>query len=169
MAMGKLRIVKKLSLFLVSGFLLAGCFHEGVPGDDGTVPAAEDQMMDDGENGEDAMMPAEEGMMEGDEMMVEGEEAVDYTLDLASFSFSPNILNAEPGQTLRVKLVNVSGFHDFVIDELGVASTQLEEGKEEIIEIEVPMSAAGQSYEFYCSVGNHRAMGMVGTLEVSDE
>jgi uncharacterized cupredoxin-like copper-binding protein len=152
--------MKNLGLLLVSGFLLAGCFHQAWQTEE-AVPVVE-------ENG---MMPAEDGMMgEGKEMMVEGEdEVVDYVLDLASFTFTPNVLMAEPGQTLKVKLTNVQGFHDFVIDELNVASKQLQEGESVVVEIEVPMSAAGQSYEFYCSVGNHRAQGMVGTLEVSEE
>jgi len=163
--------MKKLGLLILTGLLLSGCIHNTAQTDGtaiGTMPAGEEQEVDENIVGGDTVVGDE--MMEEKEPMMDGENVeVDYTLDLASFSFTPNVIMAEPGQTLRVKLVNVGGVHDFVIDELGVASTQLQEGQEEIIEINVPMSAAGQSYEFYCSVGNHRAMGMVGTLEVSGE
>ena len=35
--------------------------------------------------------------------------------------------------------------------------------------ITIPEDAAGQSYEFYCSVGNHRQLGMVGTLTILEQ
>lgn len=89
----------------------------------------------------------------------------DYTLNLENFSFTPNVMEAKAGETLTVKIVNVGGFHDFVIDELGVKSKQLAEGESELIEIMIPADATGE-YEFYCSVGNHRAQGMFGTLTI---
>jgi len=92
----------------------------------------------------------------------------DYTLTLQNFSFAPNIMKAKPGQTLTVKLVNAGGFHDFVIDELGVASSRIAQGESEIVTITIPEDATG-SYEFYCSVGNHRAQGMVGTLMIEEK
>ena len=92
-------------------------------------------------------------------------EEVDYTLDLQNFSYTPNVMQGKAGETLKVKIVNVGGFHDFVIDELGVASKQIAEGESEIVEITIPADATGE-YEFYCSVGNHRAQGMVGILMI---
>ena len=92
-------------------------------------------------------------------------EEVDYTLDLQNFSYTPNVIQGKAGETLKVKIVNVGGFHNFVIDELGVASKQIAEGESEIVEILIPADATGE-YEFYCSVGNHRAQGMVGILMI---
>ncbi|MDA1316906.1 MAG: cupredoxin domain-containing protein [bacterium] len=122
------------------------------------------------ENG-DAMVKEEvmEAKPEGEAMMKKEEgammEEVDYTLDLQNFSYAPNVMEAKVGETLKVKIVNVGGFHDFVIDELGVASSQIGEGESEVVEIVIPADATGE-YEFYCSVGNHRAQGMVGTLMI---
>jgi uncharacterized cupredoxin-like copper-binding protein len=53
-----------------------------------------------------------------------------------------------------------------VIDELNVATKQISEGGTDSVTFTVPASAAGKSFEFYCSVGNHRQMGMVGTVNV---
>ncbi len=92
-------------------------------------------------------------------------EEADYTIDLQNFSFTPNVMEGKAGEILKVKIVNVGGFHDFVIDELGVQSTQIAEGESEIVEIMIPKDATGE-YEFYCSVGNHRAQGMVGALMI---
>ena len=94
------------------------------------------------------------------------ESAVDYTLDMAPFSFTPNVIEAEAGTTIRVKVVNKQGTHNFMLDELNVASKTINVGESDIVEIVIPEDASGNEYEFYCGVGNHRAMGMVGTLKV---
>lgn len=117
-----------------------------------------DAMMQDKAIQEDSMVAT----MEAKDSMI---KKVDYTLDMQNFSYTPNIMEAKPGQTLMVKIVNTQGFHDLVIDELDVASNQISEGEEEIVEIQIPEDATGE-YEFYCSVGNHRAQGMFGTLMI---
>ena len=86
---------------------------------------------------------------------------------MANFSFTPKLITAKAGDTLTIKLENSQGMHDFVIDELGVKSRLLKDGEEQLVEISIPVDAKGKSYEFYCSVGNHRQMGMVGTLKVN--
>lgn len=112
----------------------------------------------------ESMMKEESSESAGESMMEN--DAVDYTVDMQNYSFTPNMLEGKPGQTLKVKLVNVSGFHDFVIDELNVNSGRTQEGDSVVVEIPIPEDAAGKTYAFYCSVGNHRAMGMEGTLKV---
>jgi plastocyanin len=108
-----------------------------------------------------------EGTTASPDIAMEAIDEVAYDVTLDSFSFSPNKMEAKAGETIKVKLTNKEGFHDFVIDELNVASSKLAEGKSEIIEITVPAgTAAGTTYEYYCSVGNHRQQGMVGTLTV---
>lgn len=90
----------------------------------------------------------------------------DETVHLSDFSFSPAVLQVKAGKTLWVKLVNATGSHDFVIDELNVQSSVLEENQEAIVKIEVPQDVAGEKYRFYSSVDKDRARGMEGTLEV---
>lgn len=78
-----------------------------------------------------------------------------------NFFFEPAVIRAEVGQEVEVVFAENSGVHTFVIDELGV---------------NVPISAGDSTtftadlepgtYAFYCSVGNHRALGMEGTLIV---
>ncbi len=93
-------------------------------------------------------------------------ESVRYEIDMTNFAFQPNEISMNAGETIKVKIVNSEGFHDLVIDELNVKSKQLKEGEEEILEITVPEDTESGTYEFYCSVGNHREQGMVGTLRV---
>jgi plastocyanin len=67
------------------------------------------------------------------------------------------------GAKAKIVFKNIEGFHDFVIDELNVRTTQLKAGAEEVVEF--TPTEVGQ-FEFYCSVGKHREMGMKGTLTV---
>jgi nitrite reductase (NO-forming) len=55
--------------------------------------------------------------------------------------------------------------HDFVIDELGVQSDKVNNG--ETATVQFVADKVG-TFEYYCSVGNHRAMGMVGKLIVTE-
>jgi len=94
------------------------------------------------------------------------ENVPDYSIQLSDFTFTPNIISASAGETITVKLENNEGTHDFVIDELNVKSNLLSSNESQTITITLPEDSAGETYEFYCSFGNHRQMGMVGTLQV---
>lgn len=126
-------------------------------------------------------MESEEVMMEDNEveseMPIDGDSIVnetqvmneyDYTMELDNYSFSPSVIEAKAGGTVTIKLVSLSNMHDFVIDELDVQSSALGNGDEEVIEINIPEDAEGE-YEFYCSIGSHRQLGMVGILKVVSE
>lgn len=73
------------------------------------------------------------------------------------------ILRVKAGDQIRVDLTVEDGLHDFLIDGLGVATEQVDAGQTASVSFTAP--AAGE-YEYYCSVGNHRAMGMTGRLIV---
>ncbi len=76
-----------------------------------------------------------------------------------NFSFEPKEIKAKIGQKIKIEFVNQQGFHDFVVDEFNIATKKINEGQTDIIEF-VP-NKKGQ-FEYYCSIGNHRQMGMVG-------
>lgn len=97
------------------------------------------------------------------EAIEESDGALAVTLEAGSFYFKPNIIRAKLGQTVRLKLNSVSVQHDFVIDKLGVKSPLLPSGQSATIEF---VADTLGEFEFYCSVGNHKQMGMVGTLVV---
>lgn len=125
---------------------------------DDTMMAGDEAMVgDDTAVGGDAMMEGEEAMME---------KEADMTIDMKAFSFTPNVIELKAGESMTIKLTNSGGFHDLVIDELDVASKQIAEGDETMVTITAPADASGESYEFYCSVGDHRAKGMVGTITI---
>ncbi len=90
----------------------------------------------------------------------------DYTITMANYSFTPNIMQVNAGETIKVKIIGQDMLHDLIIDELDVKSVRLNAGEEAIVNITAPDDASGKSYEFYCSVGDHRQRGMVGTLTI---
>lgn len=101
--------------------------------------------------------PVEDAMMnEEGKIVVEGS---------SSFRFAPTKITVKKGEPVTIVFKNTGGFHDFVIDEFKVATKQIQAGQSE--EVTFTPDKAG-SFEFYCSVGNHRAMGMVGTLTVTE-
>lgn len=87
----------------------------------------------------------------------------EFTVEGSPFKFVPNEMRVRKGDTVRVTFKNMKGTHDFVIDEFDVRTNQIGEGEEE--EVEFVADKAG-TFEYYCSVVNHRAQGMVGKLIV---
>lgn len=90
-------------------------------------------------------------------------------LDMSEHRFSVETIEAAPGEIVTIELTNLQGIHNFVIDELDVDSGQLAAGQSRSVTFVIPENTAGQTYDFYCNVGNHRSLGMEGQLVVSDE
>jgi plastocyanin len=82
-----------------------------------------------------------------------------------NFSFAPSTLTVKKGDRVRVVFKNTVGFHDFVIDEFQAATKKINAGQEDVIEF---VADKAGSFEYYCSVGTHRQMGMKGTLVVQE-
>ena len=87
----------------------------------------------------------------------------EFTVDGKKFSFTPSTITVNKGDTVRIVFKNNEGLHDLKIDEFNVATKQIKEGATDTIEF---IADKVGSFEYYCSVGNHRAMGMKGTLTV---
>ncbi len=91
-------------------------------------------------------------------------EVKEFTVSGQNFSFTPSSLTVKKGDKVRILFKSTQGFHDFVIDEYGVATKQLKSPGEEVLEFIADKSG---TFEYYCSVGEHRALGMVGKLVVN--
>ncbi|MDQ5950884.1 MAG: plastocyanin [Patescibacteria group bacterium] len=124
--------------------------------------------------GGDAMMTPEQsagGNTTGDtamEQTMEGDTLV-VKMEAGAFYYAPNVITVKKGQKVRVDITSVgdSGMmmHDFNIDELDVSMDALPEG--ESGSVEFVADTVGE-FEYYCSVGEHRANGQVGTLIVTE-
>ena len=87
----------------------------------------------------------------------------EFSVSAAPYSFSTKSISVNKGDTVKITLKNTKGTHDLKIDEYGVATRVLNAGEEQTLTF---LADKVGSFEYYCSVGNHRAMGMVGTLSV---
>lgn len=88
-----------------------------------------------------------------------------FALEAGSFYYKPSVITVKKGETVKIVLNSVDMMHDFVIDELNVRTEIIKSG--ESGEVTFTPTVAGE-FEFYCSVGEHRANGMVGTLIVTE-
>jgi plastocyanin len=86
-----------------------------------------------------------------------------FTLDSFSFGYSQTEIRVKEGTTVTINLTNSGGFHDWVLDEFSAATKKIKEG--ETASVTFVADKAG-TYEYYCSIGSHRANGMVGKLIV---
>ena len=90
-------------------------------------------------------------------------KTVEVAVEGSQFKFLPATIKAKKGDTVVVMFKSMGGMHDFMIDEFEVATNQIGDGEEE--EMEFVADKIG-TFEYYCSVGNHRAQGMKGKLIV---
>ncbi|HLC70334.1 MAG TPA: cupredoxin domain-containing protein [Patescibacteria group bacterium] len=82
-----------------------------------------------------------------------------------NFTFSPSRIEVKKGQTVELTFKNESGFHDFVLDKFAVKTTQMQGPATQTATFVA--SEAGE-FEYYCSVGKHRELGMKGVLVVTE-
>lgn len=93
-------------------------------------------------------------------------EAQARTIEIsgANFLFSPKEIRVKKGEMIKIVLTNNGTYpHDWVIDEFNARTPII--NPKEVAEISFTPTQTGE-FEYYCSVGNHRAMGMVGKLIV---
>jgi plastocyanin len=69
------------------------------------------------------------------------------------------------GDTVRIEFTSTSGFHDWVVDEFNAATERVSTGDRTAVEF---VADKAGMFEYYCSVGSHRAQGMKGKLIVEN-
>lgn len=89
----------------------------------------------------------------------------EFTISNDHFSYTPNNITVKKGDNVKITFNNTGGTHDLKIDEFAVATPILGANKSATVEFKATKTG---SFQYYCSVGNHRAMGMWGTLTVTE-
>lgn len=87
----------------------------------------------------------------------------EITVEGSPFKFLPSEIKVKKGQTLKVVFKNMQGMHDFVVDEFSAKTKVIKAGESETVELVADKTG---TFEYYCSVGNHRSQGMKGNLIV---
>jgi nitrite reductase (NO-forming) len=87
----------------------------------------------------------------------------DVTVVMVDIAYEPTEFTIPADTDVVVSLPNEGQLeHNFVIDELNIASETIPGGET----TSVTINAAAGEYEYYCSIPGHREAGMVGTLTV---
>jgi heme/copper-type cytochrome/quinol oxidase subunit 2 len=84
-------------------------------------------------------------------------------IEAGSFYYKPSVLKLKKGEKVTLKLNSVSMMHDFNIDELSLKIPVTKSG--DVASVEFTPTEVGE-FEYYCSIGQHRANGQVGKLIV---
>lgn len=87
------------------------------------------------------------------------------TVSGENFTFTPDSIVVKKGDTVRLTFRNTAGSHDLRIEDYEIGTKVLAPGAQETLTFEA--DTAG-TFAYYCSVGNHREMGMEGTLIVEE-
>lgn len=75
---------------------------------------------------------------------------------------NPNI-KVKQGDKVRIEFSSSEGFHDWVLDEFNAATERVNAGSSSSVEFVADKKG---TFEYYCSVGQHRANGMKGKFIV---
>ncbi len=90
-------------------------------------------------------------------------KAVTFDVNGGNFYLKPNMIKVNKGDTVTINFKNDGGIHDLKIDAFNVSTPVIQAGQAASITFVADKTG---TFEYYCSVGSHRAMGMKGTLIV---
>jgi len=86
----------------------------------------------------------------------------EFTVDGTNFAFSPKTITVNKGDIVKITFRDDDGRHNLIVNGYNVATDVLSGGEQTI---QFFADKTGQ-FEYYCSVGEHRDLGMTGTLIV---
>lgn len=159
-AMNKNAVIGLIVVLLLVGGGFAYYQSTQTKAPESPTPATQDTMQNKSMMKEETSPTSEAA---SDSAMSEENNVKKFVIENAGMSFKTKQLTVNKGDTVQVTFKNTGGFHDFVIDEFNAKTKQLPAGQQETIEFVADQAG---DFEFYCSVGNHRQMGMKGTLTV---
>lgn len=91
-------------------------------------------------------------------------EVKEVSVEGGEYKFSPDSISVVAGEKVQVNFKNTGRLpHNLSLDELNFATDTIPGGK--TTSAEFTASKTG-SFTMYCSVGNHRSLGMEGKVEV---
>ena len=147
--MNMVLVVVALAIVLIGGFML---FNR---------PAGQtDEIMVEPTVSSDAAAPV--ATEEGNAMIG---DVVTVDMEAGAFYYTPKEIRVKKGQTVRINFKAVDMMHDINIDELNVDGPVVKSGESTVVEF---VASELGSFEYYCSVGQHRQNGQIGTLIVEE-
>lgn len=91
-------------------------------------------------------------------------EVKELTLTASEFKYSQTEIRVKKGDTVKIVLTNDGQMpHDWKVDELNAKTKIINGGQTDTVQFTADKAG---TFEYYCSVGQHRQLGMVGKLVV---
>ena len=84
-------------------------------------------------------------------------------VESGSYYYKPNAITVKKDERVKIVMHSVSMMHDFNIDELNVKIPIVKNGDTSTVEF---IADKVGTFEYYCSIGQHRQLGQVGKLIV---
>lgn len=88
----------------------------------------------------------------------------EYIIHGSSFKLDPPEIRVNEGETVRIIYVSDDIGHNLVIDEFNVRTNVISGGTSETLQFTADKKG---TFDMYCSVGQHRGLGMEGKIIVS--
>jgi len=86
-----------------------------------------------------------------------------FTINAVNYAYDVTEMKVRKGETVTVTFNSTDGFHDWVVDEFNAYTQKVSPGTQTSVTFVADKFGV---FEYYCSVGQHRAHGMVGKLIV---
>ena len=90
-------------------------------------------------------------------------KTVSFAVTGGNFYFNPKDITVHQGDTVKVTFVNSGGTHDWKLEGYNVGTNLVGSGQSQTVTFVANQKG---DFQYYCSVGTHRGMGMWGTLHV---
>ena len=89
----------------------------------------------------------------------------EIVIDMTGINYEYDIkeIRVKKGDVVTINFTSNEGFHDWVVDEFGAATKRVNEGGSTSVTFTADKVG---TFQYYCSVGSHRQLGMVGYLIV---
>lgn len=142
-------------LIAIAGFFLS-------EGTDTTIREPEQSVTADEPAVETA--PTDTAVSETDPVPAAAEDDTNtFTVTGVNYAFDVEEMTVTEGDTVTINFSSEDGFHDWVVDAFDAATEKVRPGTPTSVTFVADQAG---TFEYYCSVGNHREQGMVGTLTV---
>ena len=182
--------MKLAIMMIIAAVFVFGCTQAPQTADRGETVQTEEPMMDDpmddimdeGPESEEQVIeapPTNPAADDSDSMVDEPvevqieepkmDDSVTFQISGVNYDFLMDgqeapTLAVKEGTTVTIVFSSEEGFHDWVVDEFDARTDKISAGG--TTEVTFVADKKG-TFEYYCSVGSHRANGMVGTLVVT--
>ncbi|TSC69534.1 MAG: blue (type 1) copper domain-containing protein [Parcubacteria group bacterium Gr01-1014_70] len=108
---------------------------------------------------------SENGSINGTPYVVDGHPLREFAITGQNYAFSVKEMRVKKGDFVHVNFTSNDGMHDWRISEYNKGTEIVTAGKSSSVEF---VADKVGTFEFYCGVGSHRAMGMVGKFMVEE-